>query len=173
MNQKSFIYFPNSLNHIDYSNKNIIYDGLLEKIKKDIDDDGNDSDDFDVSDPIIFNSLSSVLTQIDLIKNNFTSIDISNNRLLSEGLVLLVEKLKNNKNLKYISIANNKATSSGIFNFLMKILDFDNIPYVDIRGNFGSDLACVKKVLDNIDPNKQIELKKKIIWYGTEEFRWS
>jgi hypothetical protein len=173
MNQKSFIYLPNSSNHIDYSNQNIIYDGLLEEIKKDIDDEGNDGNDFDDSDPIIFNSLSSVLIEIDLIKNNFTSIDISNNRLLSEGLVLLVDKLKNNKNLKYISIANNNATSSGIFNFLIKILDFDNIPYVDIRGNFGSDLACVKKVLDNIDPNKQIEFKKKIIWYGTEEFRWS
>jgi hypothetical protein len=170
MNKKSFIYLPNGLNHIDYSNQNIIYDGLLEKIKKD--DDGND-DNCDDFNPIIFNSLSSVLIQIELIKNNFTSIDISNNRLLSEGLVLLVEKLKNNKILKYISISNNKATSSGIFDFLMKILDFDNIPYVDIRGNFGSDLACVKKVLDNIDPNKQIEFKKKIIWYGTEEFRWS
>lgn len=170
MNQKSFIYLPNSLNHIDYSNQNIIYDGLLEEIKKDIDD---DCDNFDDNNSIIFNSLSSVLTQIDLIKNNFTSINISNNRLLDEGLFLLVEKLKNNKNLKYISIANNNATSNGIFNFLIKILDFDNIPYVDIRGNFGSDLACIKKVLDNIDPNKQIELKKKIIWYGTEEFRWS
>jgi len=173
MNQKSFIYFPNSLNHIDYSNKNIIYDGLLEKIKKDDDGNDDDCDEGDDFNPIIFNSLSSVLIQIELIKNNFTSIDISNNRLLSEGLVLLVEKLKNNKNLKYISIANNNATSIGIFNFLMKILDFDNIPYVDIRGNFGSDLACIKKVLDNIDSNKQIEFKKKIIWYGTEEFRWS
>jgi hypothetical protein len=167
MNHTSFIYLPNSSKHIDYSNQMIIEDDLLQEIKKDMEE-----DDQVENLPNINNSLSSVLNQIELIKDLFISIDISNNRLLDKGLLLLADSLKKNNNLKYISIANNEATRSGIFDFVMKILNFPIIPYVDIRGNFGSDLQCIKKILENLDKEKEEEFKKKIIWYGTEKFNW-
>jgi hypothetical protein len=168
MNHTSFIYLPNYLKHIDYSNQMIIEDDLLLEIKKDLEE-----DDQVENLPNINNPLSSVLYQIELIKDLFISIDISNNRLLNKGLLLLADSLEKNNNLKYISIANNKATRSGIFDFVMKILTFPVIPYVDIRGNFGSDLQCIKKILENLDKEKEEEFKKKIIWYGKEEFNWN
>jgi len=168
MNHTSFIYLPNSSKHIDYSNQMIIEDDLLQEIKKDMEE-----EDQLENLPNINNSLSSVLNQIELIKDLFISIDISNNRLLDKELLLLADLLKKNNNLKYISIANNNATRSGIFDFVMKILNFPVIPYVDIRGNFGSDLQCIKKILENLDKEKEEEFKKKIIWYGKEEFNWN
>jgi len=168
MNQTSFIYLPNSSKHIDYSNQMIIEDDLLQKIKKDMEE-----DDQVENLPNINNPLSSVLNQIELIKDLFISIDISNNRLLNKGLLLLADSLKRNKNLKYISIANNEVSSTGIFDFVMKIFTFPIIPYIDIRGNYGSDLQCIKKILVNLDKEKEEEFKKKIIWYGKEEFNWN
>jgi hypothetical protein len=165
MNQTSFIYLPNSSKHIDYSNQMIIEDDLLQEIKKDMKEDDQVENLHNIN-----NSLSSVLNQIELIKDLFISIDISNNRLLDKGLLLLADSLEKNNNLKYISIANNRATRSGIFDFVIKILTFPVIPYVDIRGNFGSDLQCIKKILENLDKEKEEEFKKKIIWYGKEEF---
>lgn len=184
MNHTSFIYLPNSAQHIDYSNQNIIEDDLLQEIKKDMEEDDllqeiknelmdeGDEDNVNENNEIL-NSLSSVLYQLELIKDHFISIDISNNRLMNKGLLKLAEVLNNHKNIKYISVVNNNATSSGIFDFIMKIFTFPVIPYVDIRGNFGSDLQCVKKILENIDKDKVDEFKKKIIWYGTEEFNWN
>jgi hypothetical protein len=181
MNQNTFIYLPNSAKHIDYSNQNIIEDDLLQEVKKDMEEDDllqeikNElMDEVNVNENNeILNSLSSVLYQLELIKNHFISIDISNNRLMNKGLLKLAEVLNNHENIKYISVVNNKATSSGIFDFVMKILTFPIIPYVDIRGNFGFDLKCVKKILVNLDKEKIDEFKKKIIWYGTEEFNWN
>ena len=183
MNHTSFIYLPNSVQHIDYSNQNIIEDDLFQEIKKDMEEDDllqeikNELMDEDDEDNVnenneIFNSLSSVLYQLELIKDHFISIDLSNNRLMNKGLLKLAEVLNNHKNIKYISVVNNNATSSGIFDFVMKILTFPIIPYIDIRGNFGSDLKCVKKIFENIDKEKIDEFKKKIIWYGTDEFNW-
>jgi len=83
--------------------------------------------------------------------------------------------LTSNNNLRFLSIAHNQACSEGIYNFLIKLLTFSPmIPYVDIRGNYGSDLTCIKKVLETIkDDSKLIEeFKNKIIWYGTEPFKW-
>ena len=169
MNHTSFIYLPNSSKHIDYSNQMIIEDDLLQEIKKDMEE---EEDDQVENLPNINNPLSSVLYQIELIKDLFISIDISNNTLLNKGLLLLADSLEKNNNLKYISIANNNASRSGIFDFVMKILTFPVIPYVDIRGNFGSDFQCIKKILENLDKEKEEEFKKKIVWYGTEEFNW-
>lgn len=171
MNQNTFIYLPNSAKHIDYSNQNIIEDDLLQEIKNELMDEDEDEDNVNENNEIL-NSLSSVLYQLELIKDHFISIDISNNRLMNKGLLKLAEVLNNHKNIKYISVVNNNATSSGIFDFVMKILTFPVIPYVDIRGNFGSDLKCVKKIFENIDKEKIDEFKKKIIWYGTDEFNW-
>jgi acyl carrier protein len=174
MSKSQFIYLPNLSKHIDYSNQMIIEDDLLEEIKNNLNEEDNEDnkEENNKENNYILNSLSSVLLQIEQIKDLFISIDISNNRLLDKGLLLLVDSLKEHENIKYISIVNNKATRNGIYNFVMKILDFKNVPYVDIRGNFGSDLQCIKRILENIDENKQIILKEKIIWYGTEEFKW-
>jgi len=172
MNQNTFIYLPNSAKHIDYSNQNIIEDDLLQEIKNELMVMDKDDEDNVNENNEILNSLSSVLYQLELIKDHFISIDISNNRLMNKGLLKLAEVLNNHKNIKYISVVNNNATSSGIFDFVMKILTFPIIPYVDIRGNFGSDLQCVKKILVNLDKEKIDEFKKKIIWYGTDEFNW-
>lgn len=174
MTNLQFIYLPNSSKHIDYSNQMIIEDDLLEERKNNLNEEDNkeNNEEDNEENNYILNSLSSVLLQIEQIKDLFISIDISNNRLLDKGLLLLANSLKEHKNIKYISIVNNDAIRDGIYNFVMKILDFENVPYVDIRGNFGSDLKCIKKILENIDENKQIILKEKIIWYGTEEFKW-
>jgi len=165
MNQNTFIYLPNSAKHIDYSNQNIIEDDLLQEIKNELMVMDKDDEDNVNENNEILNSLSSVLYQLELIKDHFISIDISNNRLMNKGLLKLAEVLNNHKNIKYISVVNNNATSSGIFDFVMKILTFPIIPYVDIRGNFGSDLQCVKKILVNLDKEKIDEFKKNDFYF--------
>jgi hypothetical protein len=162
------------MDHIDFSNKNITLDEILNEALNDKSYDLSDEDveSYDLSN---YKPLSDYLTKITELGNTFSKLDISYNNLYSKGLDQLLDVLLNNNNLRFLSIAYNKATSKGIYNFLIKILTFSQmIPYVDIRGNYGSDLTCIKKVLETIKDDTKLteEFKNKIIWYGTEPFKW-
>lgn len=151
---------------INFSNKMITSDKLMKKIEEFIGSD-NDSDE-----PLELIPLSSIINQIIELDDTFSKLDISHNRLSNDGLDILVDRLQHHKKLKFLSIAYNEASYEGIFNFLIKILNFTSVPYVDIRGNYGSDLACIKKVLDTLDEDKKNVFKERIIWYGVESFLW-
>ena len=150
---------------INFSNKMITSDILIKDIYDSIDSDNDDE-------LLEFILLSSIINQITELGDTFSKLDISHNRLLNDGLDMLVDRLQQHKKLKFLSIAYNDASYEGIFNFLIKILNFTSVPYVDIRGNYGSNLACIKKVLDTLDEDKKNVLKERIIWYGTEPFLW-
>lgn len=150
---------------INFSNKMITSDKLIKDIYDSIDSDNDDE-------PLELISLSSIINQITKLGDTFSKLDISHNRLLHDGLDILVDRLQHHKKLKFLSIAYNAASYEGIFNFLIKILNFTSVPYVDIRGNYGSNLSCIKKVLDTLDEDKKSVLKERIIWYGTEPFLW-
>lgn len=147
-----------SYNYLDCSNKMIVYDSLLNEI--------NDNN-IKLS---ITRRLQPLLLYIEELNNKILKLDISHNILLDEGLYLLAQTLQNNSKLIFLSVAYNEVSSQGIYNFLIKIFTFPNIPYIDIRGNFGSNLRCIKKVLNKLNFYQKIEFQKKIIWKGNNYF---
>lgn len=131
----------------------------------------DESDDNNETEELI--PLSSIINQITELGDTFSKLDISHNRLLNDGLDILLDTLQSHKKLKFLSIAYNQACSKGIYNFLIRIINFSSVPYVDIRGNYGSDLACINKVLNTLDEDNKKKFKEKIIWYGMEPFLWN
>ena len=166
-------YFNPSIgpDYLDCSRKTITSDKLLEEIKNKLLEESED-DSSDDGTPISEKPLSPLLTHITDLGDTFSKLDISYNRLLDDGLCLLAQTLQNHQQLRLLSVAHNEASQQGIYDFLMKIFTFTVVPYVDIRGNYGADLAGVRKVLDALDSDQKKVFETKIIWHGTKPFKW-
>jgi hypothetical protein len=142
-----------SLESLDLSNQNIVYDDLGDDIS-------SDTRSFD-SDLSRSRCIRDVVRDLNKRKGTFRKINLSRNILSDEGLLVLVTELKAHVELEEIDLRENMISDIG----LRKAKDLMKLPKLKViylSGNYGPSEETITELISWASAEEQADLRAKI-----------
>jgi hypothetical protein len=142
-----------SLEYLDLSSQNIVYDDLGDDISSDA-----ASSDSNPSRPYCIRDVVSYLKKI---KGTFKKINLSRNILSDEGLLVLVSELKDHDELEEIDLRENMISDIGLRN-AKDLLKLPKLRVLYLSGNYGPSEETITELISWAKEEEQGSLRAKI-----------
>lgn len=142
-----------SLEYLDLSNQNIVYDDLGD----DISSDATSSD----SNPSRPYCIRDVVSYLKKIKGTFKKINLSRNILSDEGLLVLVNELKDHDELEEIDLRENMISDIGLRN-AKDLVKLPKLRVLHLSGNYGPSEETITELISWAKEEEKSSLRAKI-----------
>lgn len=143
-----------SLELIDLSDHNIVYDELGDDIYSEAPSgEGNESA------PTL---IGDVVKSLNKMKGTFTRINLSKNLLSDEGVLVLVEELKNHSDLKEIDVRENMISDLGLRKTRELLMHLSNLSTLYLSGNYGPSEETITYLVSWAPEANRAALRSKI-----------
>jgi len=151
LTERNIIDMASSLSLIDLSNYDIVYNELGEDIC-------HASKSLENGKPHLVREVVSYLHRM---KGTFKKLDLSYNIISDEGLLLLINELKEHDTLEEINLTKNKISDKGL-QYLGDLLILNRLKKIDISQNYGPSDETIKILESSISQKRKTKLSIKI-----------